>query len=68
MITGQINEQNNNRRARRAAVAAIDAMIAARPLRPPPLPRNLTTPTAGALSLARESRAGHYRPAGPVWR
>jgi hypothetical protein len=67
-MPGQLHDQTTARRARRAAVAAIDAMHAARPLHPPPLPSNLTTPTAGALSLAREIRAGHYRPAGPVWR
>jgi hypothetical protein len=46
--------------ARRRAIAAIDAMHASRPLKPPPLPRNLTRASAGARELAREIRAGEY--------
>lgn len=47
---------------RAAAVAAYDAMRAARPLTPPPLPRHNDTRTAGACALAKEIRLGDYEP------
>lgn len=42
--------------------AAFDRMCAARPLTPPPLPRENNTRSAGALELAREIRRGEYVP------
>lgn len=47
---------------RAAAVIAIDRMIAARPLRPPPLPVYHDTRTTAAVSLANEIREGTYEP------
>ncbi len=62
MMPAHIREISENTRNRRAAAAAIDRMWATRPLRPPPLPLAAHRATAGALELAREIRAGHYRP------
>jgi hypothetical protein len=44
------------------AVTAFDAMCAARPLAPPPLPKHNDTRTAGACALAKEIRLGDYEP------
>jgi len=50
------------RREELEAAAALDAICAARPLRPPPLRRVLTTRSAGARELAAEIRRGSYTP------
>lgn len=42
------------------AAAALDAILAARPLVPPPLPAHNDTRTAGAIVLANEIREGHF--------
>lgn len=48
---------------RAQAVAAVDAMIAARPLVPPPMPRAENRQrAAGACVLANEIREGLYQP------
>jgi hypothetical protein len=44
------------------AAAAYDRMVAARPLRPPPMPKHSDTRSAGACELAREIRRGSYEP------
>jgi hypothetical protein len=44
------------------AAAELDRMCAARPLKPPPLPAENHTRSAGALELAREIRRGTYTP------
>jgi hypothetical protein len=66
-MTARISTNEHSREARRAA-AQYDAMRAARPLRPPPLPRSVYAPRASALALAREIRAGNYHPAASVFR
>jgi hypothetical protein len=48
---------------RKRAAEAYDALVAARPLRPPPGRLAPPTMTAGAAQLAREIRAGTYTPA-----
>lgn len=50
----------DQKRAERArAVAAFDAMVRARPLKPPPLPREMgRIRSAGALAFEREKRLG----------
>lgn len=48
---------------RAEAVAAYEAMRAARPLRPPPIPTNANRErSAGAWALANEIREGLYEP------
>lgn len=48
---------------RAQAAAAVDAMIAARPLRPPPMPRaENRRRSTGAVVLANEIREGLYQP------
>ena len=46
------------RSERREACKAYDAMTAARPLKPPPLPRYARTKTAGERALARDIKLG----------
>ena len=50
------------RREELADAAELDRICAARPLKPPPLPRDNHTRSAGAIELAREIRAGEYLP------
>jgi hypothetical protein len=50
------------RRGEIDAAAELDAITAARPLKPPPLPKENPTRTAGAAELAREIRKGSYQP------
>lgn len=51
------------RREELEAAAELDRICEARPLKPPPLPRELPiTRSAGALALAREIRRGSYTP------
>jgi hypothetical protein len=45
-----------------AAVAAFDQICAARPLKPPPLPKHNDTRSTGAIALAKEIRLGDYLP------
>ena len=44
------------------AAAELDRICAARPLKPPRLPADNHTRSAGALALAREIRRGTYQP------
>lgn len=50
------------RRTRAAQAAAVDAMHAGRPLKPPPMPINLYAPRASELALLRDIREGAYKP------
>lgn len=50
------------RRARAAHAAAVDAMHAARPLTPPPMPRAAYAPRSGELALLADVRSGAYTP------
>ncbi len=50
------------RREELDAAAELDRICAARPLKPPPLPRDNYTRSSGAIELAREIRRGSYTP------
>lgn len=51
----------SSRAVDRELVAAFDAIVAARPLKPPPIPREVgRVRSAGALELEREKRLGLY--------
>lgn len=50
---------DQKRAERRAACKAFDAMVRARPLKPPPLPREMgRVRSVGAIELEREKRLG----------
>ena len=54
---------NPNKKERGAACAAVDAMIASRPLRPPPLAHAAGAPrSSAAIALAQDIKSGAYVP------
>jgi hypothetical protein len=63
MPLSNVNDSRERHAERKAAIAAINAMIAARPLKPPPLPANIPQARRpGELALARAIRSGEYVP------
>jgi hypothetical protein len=55
-------DTHDRNRERKRAVSAYDAMRAARPLKPPPLPRTVYAPRASEVALLRDIREGAYVP------
>lgn len=57
-----MSEAAQDRRNRTRHAAAYDAMRAARPLTPPPLPYDRHVVSSARWALARDIREGAYRP------